>query len=305
MAETSFGVTYDGPALADGRMPVSDLAPALLALGELFAEASVLVYPDREPVSLNIQATNEGSFDVALLLATGGAWDQVVGLFSSQTATALATLTTFVVGGTGLFAWIKTQRNRAIVKRERDPETGHIRVTFPDGTQVEVPAEVLALSENLSIRKKARAVIQPLLRSEIDRVDMRSDHEVEVSITDSDVEAFTVPEPEDVPLTDQKIEMAVSIASAVFTEGNKWRFSDGERLFYASIEDWAFLDRVDKAIEVFRKGDVLRCNMHVVQVQRDGNLHADYTVLDVLKHIPKMPQLTLDGDDDASIESPE
>src|SRR5688500_11839084 len=52
MAETTFGVVYDGPALETGRMPVRDLAPALLALGQLFSEASRFVYPEQEPVSL-------------------------------------------------------------------------------------------------------------------------------------------------------------------------------------------------------------------------------------------------------------
>lgn len=68
MAETEFGVRYDGTALATGTMPVRDLAPALLALGDLFSEESLLLHPEREPVALNIKATNEGSFVVKLLL---------------------------------------------------------------------------------------------------------------------------------------------------------------------------------------------------------------------------------------------
>ena len=60
MAEVDFAVEYDGPALQAGRMPVRDLAPALLALGEIFTDASRVFYPEREPVALNIEATREG-----------------------------------------------------------------------------------------------------------------------------------------------------------------------------------------------------------------------------------------------------
>jgi hypothetical protein len=72
MAETAFRVAYDGPALATGRMPVRDLAPALLALGDLFAEASQVIYPEGKPVALSIKATEEGSFDVHLILESRG-----------------------------------------------------------------------------------------------------------------------------------------------------------------------------------------------------------------------------------------
>jgi len=49
-------------------MDVGDLAPALLALGEIFHEANALRYPDGAPVRLEIRAFNTGSFDVALSL---------------------------------------------------------------------------------------------------------------------------------------------------------------------------------------------------------------------------------------------
>jgi hypothetical protein len=45
MPETEFDLSYKGDALADGRMAVRDLAPALLALGEIFADASALIEP--------------------------------------------------------------------------------------------------------------------------------------------------------------------------------------------------------------------------------------------------------------------
>lgn len=73
MAHTEFGVAYDGPALADHTMDVRDLAPALLALGDLFVAAGRVVEKDAEPPSLQIRATAGGSFVVDLALQAGGA----------------------------------------------------------------------------------------------------------------------------------------------------------------------------------------------------------------------------------------
>src|SRR5687768_10202912 len=99
MAETSFSVAYDGPALADGTMPVRDLAPALLALGNVFASASKVLYPDQEPVALSIKATNDGSFLVRLILEWKEELDGVVDFFTSEGVTALVNLKSLVIGG--------------------------------------------------------------------------------------------------------------------------------------------------------------------------------------------------------------
>src|SRR4051812_5815472 len=119
MAEIEFGITYDGPALADGRMPVRDLAPALLALGELFTEASVVAYPDREPVAVHVRATKEGSFVVQMVLQSADAWDQVINIFSSKGADALSNLFAFVLpAGTGVVWLIRRLHGREIEHQE-------------------------------------------------------------------------------------------------------------------------------------------------------------------------------------------
>lgn len=296
MAETSFAVKYDGPALADGRMPVRDLAPALLSLGDLFAEASRTLYPDRPPVALDIKATREGSFDIQLLITVGGLWDQVVELFDSDAANALANLKELVIGsGIGLFALIKRLRGRRIQARE-PVAPGKVRLSLDDGETIEVPSDVLALHGNLQVRKTARDVVAPAARTGIDQVEFRSEREVTVSISTDEVLAFDPPGPDEQVLLDEERTMLVAIASVVFTEGNKWRFSDGEITFFAAIEDEQFLDRVDKGIEVFRKGDILRCRARITQSKRNGALHSDYRILEVIEHIPSGEQLLLEGE---------
>lgn len=66
---TDFRLAYEGSALADNSIDVRDLAPSLLALGQLFTRANTLFNGESASVSLRVAATRPGSFDVNLLLA--------------------------------------------------------------------------------------------------------------------------------------------------------------------------------------------------------------------------------------------
>lgn len=298
MAEAQFLVAYDGPALGDGRMPVRDLAPALLALGEVFTEASHTAHPDQEPVALDIRATGEGSFDVSLIVHGPDLWDQLVHFFTSEDVTAIEHLKELVIGsGVGLFYLIKRLRGRRI-KREEQLESGHVRMTLDDETTVDVPSDVATLYRKVTVRKKAREVVRPVGRRGVDRLDFRSSEgEVTVSIQTEDVSAFEVKE-ESEPLLESESQKLLSILSVVFTEGNKWRFTDGEATFSAAIEDVTFLGRV-KHGEAFRDGDMLRCRIREVQSKRDEKLHSERHITEVIEHIPREPQLPLDPGEDA------
>jgi len=292
MAETEFALVYDGPALADGRMAVRELAPALLALGDLFAEASVIAYPDREPVALDIKATAEGSFDVHLILHAVDAWDKIVQIFSSDAASALLQLKEYIIlGGGGLF-WLVRRLHGRKIEAAAENEPGRITLTLDDDTSIDIPTQVWELYQSVEVRKNAKRVVDPMTRSGVDSLEFRSDTEVTLLLTAADIPAYAVPDVADTPLIDQELEMYVSLASVAFTTG-KWRLTSGDETFYAAVEDPLFLERVDQG-EPFRKGDMLRCKMRLVQSSRGDGLHTERHVIEVLEHIPRTMQLRLE-----------
>jgi hypothetical protein len=63
---STFRIGFDGPSVENGEIDVADLAPALLALGELFSAANQALNKDRAEAKLRIRASEKGSF-VALL----------------------------------------------------------------------------------------------------------------------------------------------------------------------------------------------------------------------------------------------
>lgn len=298
LAETAFDVTYHGPALAEGLMPVRDLAPALLSLGDLFAEASVAMHPKRDPVALNIKAApTKGSFIIDLILhGPAEAWNTTVDLFSSDPVEALNNIKELIIApGAGLFWYIKSKRNRKVAHREDAPESGQVRLTLDDGTLLEVPADVLALHGNVEVRRQAHRVIEPLNRPGVEAVEFRAEEQATLRVEKDDVPVFEAEGVEETVLMERELEMVVSITAPVFIPGNKWRLSDGQQSFHATIEDEPFLERVDQGIEFFRAGDMLRCRMRLVQSQREGSLHTEYVVAEVYEHIPRVPQLPLEG----------
>jgi hypothetical protein len=289
MAETAFRIAYDGPALEFGRMPVRDLAPALLALGDLFAEAGRVVYPDSAPVALNIKATEQGSFDVHLILEAEDLWDQFVDLFGSDPVTALVNLKTLIVGGGGfsLFGLIRLLRGRQIEREEASSTPGYVRITVED-TSIEIPAEVATMYRRISIRRKARDVVAPLNREGVEEVQFAEspDAPPELIIGRTDVPSYEAAAAEEGDvLLDEEREMVLQIAGVSF-EGRKWRLSDGTVTFWASIEDEVFLADVEGNKERFGNGDLLRCRTRVVQTRRASKLHTDYRVIQVIQHIP-------------------
>ncbi|MBI4897273.1 MAG: hypothetical protein HY827_02775 [Actinobacteria bacterium] len=297
MAETSFAVAYDGPAITDGRMPVRDLAPALLALGELFASAGAVVYPDRPPLDLNIEATQEGSFLIQLVLeATGYGWDQLSTFANSNSGIAVLFLKEIIIDGrSGLFWLIKRLKGKTIVEQSLPDHEGRITLKVDDDTTLTVRSETLELFRNVTVRKQARRVIEPVKREGIDTFEIREDAEVSVEIGKSDTLAFDVPELEAVELLDEESELVLQIAAPVLVGDTKWRLTDGDSSFTAQMEDEDFLRTIEEGA-AFRKGDSLRCVIRTVQSQAGEKLRTERHIVRVIRHLPRPTQLPLGGE---------
>jgi hypothetical protein len=190
---------------------------------------------------------------------------------------------------------IKKLRGRTVTKIERPPDPGMVRLVLDDTTTLEVPADTWALYRNIEIRRHTRAVIEPLARDGIDivRISMQADAEPDVTIDKGDLPSYAVAEGEAENLLEQVQELYVELISVAFRSGNKWRLGIGEYTFWATVLDYDFLERVEEGEEAFRKGDVLRCRIEIIQTRDAEGLHSEHRVLEVLEHRPASRQLSL------------
>lgn len=294
MAETAFTVTFGGPAANGNRIAVRDLAPALLALGELVADASVLIDPDRAPAELSIDTIAAGSSTVRLIVSITDQSDRLTDLLATDAASVLAEIRDVVIGPRGLLRLTRRARNRTITQRAAAGASNLTRVTLEDGEELEAQDEAVELYLDRGARRNATAIVRPLRHRGFETLELTSPTAPPTLITALDAEAFDVPaSPESAPV-ETEIEMLVDVAAPAFPINNKWRLSNGTAgSFWATIGDGAFLNRVN-AGEPFRKGDSLRCLFKVTHHDTPLGPQTEHHVIEVLQHVARGQQLRLD-----------
>lgn len=293
---SNFRLTYDGPALESSEMDVRELAPALLAAGDLLDAATRALNGERAKPQINVRGSFKvGSFGIDFTLVADWAV-AVKDIFASDTATALANASAILallglvgkkIGLLGALKWI---RGRKITKVEVRQDFATIYI---DEESLEVDARVVALLRDLDVRESLDKLLAPLDREGIDKFASGTDETIDQTVTKNERAWFHSPSAEDVLILEDTRKMAFSIVSLAFKEDNKWRLYDGSATIHATISDHDFIRRVDQNIERFAKGDSLICMVDVRQWQTANGVRTDYDVTEVLEHRQASRQIHL------------
>ena len=250
-------------------MDVKDLAPAMMGLGQLFDAANTALNGDGARVKVQVKATEPGCFQITFeVVQTVG--EQLIALLTGPSITAAANLVGLLIGapvvGMGLFRLIVQLKGGKFDKVDPLPDN-MVRLTVGD-THLDVPVAVLRLYQDVAVRTAAQKVIEEPLRQEgIESFEVREGPVVVVKVTKKEASYFARPHIPDLTLVDDTRRSAFSIISLAFKEDNKWRLNDGTNAISATIEDADFLGKVDANMVSFSKGDILLCDVRVVQKQ--------------------------------------
>ena len=288
MEAKSFSIVYDGEPVSEGSIDVNDLAPSLVALGELIESAIPFVDPSIPKLSLRIKPTfKKGSFEV--FLEVRSQLSNFVNLFSSNEATAICNLLAIVgISGSGI-AYGCLQLIKKV--RGRTPEVGesalkgHVRVLIPGEEPIDVDTRVWSLFNFLPARKQVERILRPLDNG-FESFEIRQGGSTTLEVADGEVLYFRAP-PSETGISTTESRPWMEIVSLSFKPGNKWRLRDGSRTLNVTIEDSPFQERVQAGEEAFAKGDFLQVTLLTKQSFTDGKLQADYIVSQVHLHKQK------------------
>lgn len=300
MSQASVRVAYDGEALRQGTMDVRELAPALLALGELCDRASRVLNGDAARVSVQLHSEfKRGSFglevDVVQLMKDA--------LLSEDYKAARELLWLLGCGGPpamfGLVKLVKFLRGRKPAGTTQETDgTFSIKVEG-DNSQISVVnihSEVILLFNDAGIREALAGVVKPLEAEGIDSLEIAGEQSTE-RIEKQEAHYFTRPEVEETQIADETREGVFEIVKLSFTDRYKWTFSDGNATFNADILDDEFFERLQRREHAFAKGDLLRVKVRIVTWRSSGGLRAQYSILDVIEVVPALQQIPLPGID--------
>ncbi|MBW1649253.1 MAG: hypothetical protein JRJ44_00985 [Deltaproteobacteria bacterium] len=170
--EANLYVVYDGSALKNNKMDIRELAPALLAIADVFEEANRILNKKDTKISVKVKASFEhGSFGIDLSTA------QTFQIFSNfnfifddenilKTAAIMSMLGFNIKDGVkGLLHVIKWLKNRKIKKIEIKKNSAKI-ITDDNDYIKNVEPKTVEFFNNVKIRKSLEQAIAKPLKSE-------------------------------------------------------------------------------------------------------------------------------------------
>lgn len=270
---------YNGPAVDEGRMNVYEAAANMIAFSEFMVAAVKATYGEQAQTRAEVAGFGRGSFLTDLVINVGGPVASIMtgaGLFKDLTIKDLYAL---VKEALALWKHLRGAPPREVARVEQQ-----VNVTNNDGQVLNVKIETLnfVFSEK-GPEATGKFVRQALAGEGMDSVTISTGkRQLLGKVTQSEARYF-VPVATSRPLTDNVVRMALIIEAAVFKDGNKWRFHDGQTQFFADIADEAFLGRVANG-EQFGRGDMLVVDLEISQTETAGRISSERIVRQVHEH---------------------
>ena len=289
VAVEDFSLAYQGPAVEDGRMPIRDLAPALIALGDLFESANEIVDPHAPTVHLDVRTFKDGSVEAWLSAVS----DSVEGVLLSDPITALSTLVTLITDPVkGVFAVLKRIKGK-IIRVERNNEGGTTFTTHNGNSYhfENLENSVVQIIENNYAREAAKAVVKPVRDKDgLDRLTIKRADQPSLVVTKDDAKELAewqVEKPEAEVINEQTFEAVLVPVQPTLDPKYMARFlmaGTKDQMIRARVEDEEWWGRVHRREQGFFEGDSMRVDLRLRQWPLESNKPAEYTVMKVHSH---------------------
>lgn len=291
------------------ELDVFQLAPTLLALGELIQESNQQVNPGGRQIGVNVKPFREGSFIVDLTVFPQTHLQQFLDLLGSHPIDQIKTVLEWIglIAGTpfGAVQLVKWLRGKPKSVEEVGP--GEFRYTAGDDRSITVTAPVHQLISNSNITNNMYKVYAAPIEQQISITDVKTyienHQESEVVVTKDEVQGFReyVAPSETVQGTEivkEHTHHGVYLnpkRGAFDGDPKEWSFRRGAEIVVATIKDKEFLEKCVKGEYRLNHSDLLIVDLLERQrVQGTMVMKPVYEILRVTSYIKGPEQASLD-----------
>lgn len=315
MSRATVRIAYDGEAFQEHKIDVRDLAPSMLALADIFAEANRVFNGDEATLNVFVKANfEENCFDFGLEIHQ--TWAAVKSLLSHDDTLAAKDLLNLVLlgggaigmvsGGAlalyrGVLAALRAIRGRkpnSIVRIDLDGKTA-FRYEFDTGEPLTVDARVHVLYQSSKIRRAFQRVFDPILskpgRNKF--VAYRPGGGAREEVSSEEARLFDPVPDDDVgreTLGSQTVRAWLRVYSPVYDlKAPKWRFWYGQDHHYMDVTQ-SNIARVVLDHGGALTNDLFNVNLEINQtINHKGEVVNEYKVGEVLEFRPGSRQADL------------
>ena len=297
---SSVTVRYDGPALSGHQMDVSDLAPALIGLSELYKHANAKFNGSKAAVKVLIATDTEHQcfqFDIQVVQSL---WDQAKTLLKDTDIVSAKELGEWLglIGGGGatsvygLFKLLKWLDGRKINSSELKIESGLDSTTITvigSSNSITVYPRTLELAGDQTTLKNVNKVIKPITKDDYDSLEFEHGDEIEmISSEDAGRITHTVKSDAEEQFDEPQVVSAwITVYAPVYDPAAKsWKFKFGESHYYMDISD------TNIAEDAMDRGGAFIDDTYFVRLEirqehpSSGRIKNHYKIMEVLDFKP-------------------
>lgn len=295
MEKESLIIAYDGPALENHEIDIEELALSLTGMANLLKQAGSIVNANQNTkISVKVRSLSSGSFEIHLIAEQVSQFLALIG--TNPQITGLATILSLLgFTGIGLIQFILKLKNNKIEKAQENG-SGDIEVTYTENNttnHITINKNVYIFYNDSEIRNAFVKILNPLNNVGIDSFEIRDNKKnVKEKIDKDDVKYFDIT-PQNELLDENILDMWLSFINISFRDGNKWKFSNGDSEFYATMEDQDFIASVNNNSMRFSKNDTLKATVKISQHLTENGIKTSYSIIKILEY-KSVAQLRLD-----------
>ena len=310
MSKAKVQIRYDGSALSEHSIDIDDLAPALLAIGELCKLANRKFNGNNVTVKALVNVNlNQNCFEFGLELvqslvsqvqsfvgnedvATAKEILEWIGIISGGTATV-------VVGLIKLYKYVKGRKIQSTQIVTKDGKNV-VQIDFEDDNEsIYVDSQTFSLYQDANSLKNVKKLVAPLSKDGYEKIEFESDDGQKEEITRNEADHILSLEFQSQHLEPQCLRTWLKVHSPVYkSDAQTWKFEFLDKIATVDISE------TDIAVKAIERGaafidDLYEVKLEITQtLTSDGKIRNHYKIKEGVNFKPSPVQLSLFEIDD-------